>query len=261
MISRFVIYPYKVTSESAHRLKDALKEAGKTAIIVYPDRNYQCKEGDLIIGWGASKEPKWKSSLGKAGEALNLWDKVENSIDKKKAFSWFSNMHVSIPKYTDQEQEAYSWLCNGEIVVGRKQLRGMKGNGIIIMKNKSAFVSCKLYTKFIPNTVEYRVYVFGDEVIDVIQKRRQQGTNDPGFVRSEENGWVFCRNNVHMPLLCKNHAIKAVKALGLYFAGVDILWSTTEFKPYVLETNTCPDIFGTGLKIFRDAFIGLAEEL
>ena len=257
MSRRFILYPYKVASESAHRLKDAFIDAGHKALIVYPNRSYVCKEGDVVIGWGCSKQPNWHHTLGKASKVLNLWANIENSIDKKKAFVLFEQGGVRVPERTTKEITVGVWLGQGSTVVGRHSVRGMKAKGIEIIKNPADFQECKLYTKFIPNTKEFRVYVFQDKIIDVLEKRKENGSNDPGYVRSEENGWVFCRQHVTLPIDCGIQARKACKAVGLHFAGVDVLYSKDDHKAYVLETNTCPDIFGTGVKVFRDAFLNL----
>lgn len=257
MSKRFILYPYKVESESAHRLKDAFIEAGQKALIVYPDRSYMCKEGDIVIGWGCSKQPNWSNTLGKAAKVLNLWANIENSVDKKRAFSLFEAAGVRVPERTTKELTVGVWLGQGMVAVGRHSTRGMKSKGIDIIKSPADFQECKLYTKFVPNTKEFRVYVFQDKVIDVLEKRRDSGSNDPGYVRSEENGWRFCRQQVTLPADCETQAKLACKAVGLHFAGVDVLYSKDDHKAYVLETNTCPDIFGSGVKIFRDAFLNL----
>lgn len=265
VVSRYVLYPYKVESESAHRLKDALKEAGKNAIIVYPDRKYSCEAGDLIIGWGCSKTPNWQASISKAAGVLNRWDRVEQSIDKAAAFNCFKAAGVSMPEITASAVRAAQWLGKGSIIIARTRLRGMKGQGIVVLTPDKEYDNLgqdfKLYSKFVPNTKEYRVYVLKGQVIDVLEKRRENGSHDPGFVRTEENGWVFCRNLVNLPKLCADEAIKATDALKLDFAGVDVLWAVNEHKAYVLETNTCPDVFGSGIRIFRDQFIQLGEKL
>lgn len=264
MITRFVIYPYKISSESAHRLKDYLKSIGKSAIIVYPDRAYQCQSGDVVVGWGNSKEPKWKNTLHKAKYVFNPWAAVENSIDKSKTFELLKSFGsivdntLNTPPHTIYHNTAKKWLESGKFVIGRKILRGMRGRGIVVMKSPNEFEECKLYTQFIPNNKEFRIYVFRDKIIDVLEKRRKQGTNDRGFVRSEENNWVFCRQNVILTSECKKQAILACKALGLTFAGVDVIYDAGTKKAFVLETNTCPEIFGTGVKIFAEELIKYA---
>jgi len=264
MIDRFVLYPYKVSSESAHALKDALKEAGEKAIIVYPDRNYTCQPGDFVIGWGNSKEPKWSHTISKATKLFNHWGKVAWSVDKEKAFAAFKTVGVPIPAVTTSVLTAFGWHAKGFPVIGRTLVKSMQGKGISLFfpdkeYEDSQFTECKLFTKFVPDTEEFRVYVFNGKVIDVLEKRRANGSNDPGYVRSEENGWRYCRQHVSLSDNAQQVAIEAVKALDLDFAGVDLLVSA-ERDVYVLETNACPEIFGTGVKIFRDQFITIKKE-
>jgi hypothetical protein len=96
--------------------------------------------------------------------------------------------------------------------------------------------------------MEYRIYTFGDHYVDGLEKRRlidrlNEGTVDP-FIRTEENGWVFCRPQTEIPNDCKTQAIAATASLGLLFGGVDIIWNNGEKKAYALEVNTAPGIYG-----------------
>jgi glutathione synthase/RimK-type ligase-like ATP-grasp enzyme len=73
-------------------------------------------------------------------------------------------------------------------------------------------------------------------------------------VRTAENGWVFCRNNIRTPQAeTVNLCIKAVAELGLDFGGVDCC--ETDFgTAVVFEVNTAPAIEGTTVRHYVDFF-------
>ena len=132
-----------------------------------------------------------------------------------------------------------------------------------MMYTPAEFVQCPLYTRYLKKIKEFRVYVFRGQIIDVLEKRRDSdrlhvGTVDE-FIRTEKNGWVFCRQNVHMPVDVGTEAQKAVAALGLTFGGVDVCWNEYPRKAFVLEVNTAPSIFGDGVKKFAKAIQHYAE--
>jgi hypothetical protein len=152
-----------------------------------------------------------------------------------------------------------NWLNNGHVLYARLTLKGSRGEGIeVVDKPVKRLPEALLYVKHFPATREVRVYVFKDYVIDVLEKRKsakEYKGND--WVRSEENGWVFCRKHVELPSVCSKEAIKAIKALNLDFGGVDVLYKYNQ--AVVLEVNTMPGVFGTGAKIFAETFINYHE--
>ena len=251
-ITRLVIYPYKISSESACAFRDYFKTQGWHSMLVYPNRAYLPTEGDVIIDWGMSKSPEWKRPTPSAIKIINRWTNVDRAIDKFSCLGILKDKKVSIPSFSNSAITAKKWLNSneGSVVYGRELLRGMRGKGICLLYQPSDFQTigekCKFYTFGQKVKSEYRVYVIGDKCVDVLEKRRARHENDPGLIRSEENGWVFCRQHVNIPQGCIEQAIMAVKALGLDFGGVDVIW-TWESTPVVLEVNTAPEIFGSGI--------------
>ena len=92
-------------------------------------------------------------------------------------------------------------------------------------------------------------------MIDVQKKRRRNEGITSEYVRSYDNGWVFCRRNVRIDGAMEATAIKSLMCLGLDFGAVDMI--DLEFLPLVLEVNTAPGIEGTTIQKYADAIRGL----
>ena len=118
-------------------------------------------------------------------------------------------------------------------------------------------VDAPLYTKYVKKADEYRVHVFGGEVLDVQQKRkRQEVPNDEVDyqIRNLAGGWVFCRDNIDCPSSVRELAVGAVRALGLDFGAVDIGFNRHNGVGYVFEVNTAPGVEGSTLDKYYAAF-------
>lgn len=257
-MKKIVIFPYKMTSESAKLLA-----ADLDAKRVYSDRDYSPGPDDLIVNWGSGHVPSWGRAAEQKSMILNHWHDVDKSINKITSFAKFRLAKVSTPDWTRNHSEALEWAADGEWVCCRTQVEGMDGSGLVLAKRKQDVIQSSLYTKYIKIAHEYRVYVFGDTIIDVLEKRRDSEALAAGKVnpdiRTEANHWVFCRSNVHYPMNDQG-PIKAVAALGLHFAGVDVVMDQ-QGKTYILETNTAPGIGGATVKKFSASLAQLAEEI
>ena len=252
---RFAIYPFSLTCEGAVALRDYLREQGQKAILVKRDGVFEPKEGDFIIGWGYSKAPVWEAKAGQAWKWINKYHNIHHAVNKLAAFDILGNTDIPIPKYTKVHQLASSWSNNGDTVLARGLISSNQGKGITIVPPGGELPDAKFYSRVVPSTAEFRVYSLDGKTVDVLEKRRANGSQDPGIVRTEANGWVFCRQNVSLPPQCAILARQALHALGLQFGGVDVLWNKNTQKATVLEVNTAPGIFGTGIKKVGDAFL------
>lgn len=249
---RIVVYPYKMASESSELLADALD-----TFRVYPDRKYVPRPGDVIVNWGNGHRPIWANHIDGKVKLLNHWDKICLSVNKIDSFTLFKKHGVQTPRWTRSAEVANEWLEDGHWVCCRQEVEGMDGSGLVLAKTPKELVPAKLYTRFIPQEKEFRVYIFDGKMIDVLEKRRDAEALKAGKVdeniRTETNNWVFCRTGVHPPKDCEQVASEAIKALGLTFGGVDVIQSKKDGKTYVLETNTAPGIGGTTVTRFVEA--------
>ena len=270
-MSRLVIYPYKMGSESAKKLAEALDIKR-----VRPDGRYRYRQGDKIINWGNSTRPNWLTE--EASETmLNHPEAVKMASNKINTFEALTRAEVPTLDFTTDSYEAQRWLNDGEGVYIRQVVTGHSGEGITVMRNpgseyqdilnematklsemgydalaseveyeavlsveRQLVPQAPLYTKAKENNGEYRVHVFQGKVIDYRKKSRRDG--DPAQegqsdVRTLGNGWVFRQSNLKRLERIEELAIQAIEALGLDFGAVDII-KDENGEVYVIEINT-----------------------
>jgi D-alanine-D-alanine ligase-like ATP-grasp enzyme len=169
---------------------------------------------------------------------------------------------VNIPNFTTHRADAQRWLENDECkVMCRTILNGHSGKGIVVAREVEELVDAPLYTEYIKKTHEFRVHVFNGNVIDYVQKKKRAGVEERNkYVRSVENGWVFCREDIEVREDVKAIAIDAVLALGLDFGAVDVILGH-DGNVYVLEVNTAIGMEGTTVECYKNAFQEFLNEL
>lgn len=207
-----------------------------------------------LINWGASALP----ARIKYANVLNNPDAVKVASDKLQSFRAFHGK-VCIPEFTESLVEASEWIKDGCEVVCRTILRGKGGNGIIIASTEQELVKAPLYVKYVKKSDEYRVHVFNGQMFHKQRKARNRAVPDEDVnwkVRNHDNGFIFQIEDFVMPDDCEKQAVEAVKALGLDFGAVDVIFNKKENKAYVLEVNTAPGLSGTTLDKYVEAFNG-----
>ncbi len=99
------------------------------------------------------------------------------------------------------------------------------------------------------NGEDHRLYIVGEKVIGAIKRK-----NDADFRSNVEHGG---KGYPYEPSLEeKELALKAHKALGLEFSGVDILFDNNG-NPLICEVNSCPHFMG----LLKATGIDMAEEI
>lgn len=247
---RPVILPYNKFSQSAKALQKWLKENGYPKI----KRTLNPKENRFVINWGSSKV--------EINYGLNQRCSVSWASDKLLTFLALQHAGISIPDFTTSTEEAQKWIDAGEIVVGRKLLKGHSGKGIILFDSETitSDLICPLYTKYKKKKYEYRIHVFHKTVIDFQQKKKRKGESVGSTkIRNHANGWVYCRDDVVLPEDAATEAVNAISALDLDFGAVDLIYNEKENKSYVLEVNTAPGLFGTTLENYGKAIKSMME--
>lgn len=252
-LDRVIIVAAKGMFPSARKLANALQpETKRKVLLVKPDSNtFKHRETDELINWGCSHHPNWFDA--RKGHFIN--DPAANAIavNKLKTFQALQDK-VNIPEWTTDPKDIQNtgeWLA-------RTNLTGFGGDGIILFdSNKDECPDAKLYVQYKKKKKEFRVHVFGNEVIDVTQKKKR--TNFDGEVntkiRNYGNGWVYCREDIEIPNDLFDQARAALEAVGLTFGAVDIIWNEKENKSYVLEINTAPGLEGTTIESYKNAIL------
>lgn len=253
-ISKAVLLPYKIGSQSAKRLALALTEKLHLKVRrVRHEGNYRPKLHSLIVNYGSATRPLWPNR----GNWLNDPAAASRAGNKLSAFQAFRAAGLSIPEFTQDRVQAERWIEDGSTVVCRTILNGHSGRGIVLSDEEHPLVYAPLYVRYKKKRKEFRVHVFQNQVIDVAEKRKRRRENRPdtfdGFIRNLHNGWVFCRDNVLRPADLDSLACAACRATGLDFGAVDIVWNEKENKCYLLEVNTAPGLEGTTLVNYTNA--------
>ena len=241
-----LIYGYKFASESSKTLSKALGARR----IKHDSKTFIGRARKTVINWGCSKLPDEVMKC----QILNHPDAVRRAANKLVTFSVLRQWDVSIPPFTTNKEETANWTT----IVERHVLNGNSGEGIVICEDGAELGDAPLYTKYIPKINEYRIHIFNGEVIDTQRKARVKDVADEDVnwkVRNMDNGFIFARNEGHdMPQCVREEAVKAVKALGLHFGAVDVIYNERDAKAYVLEVNTAPGLAGTTLEKYVEAF-------
>lgn len=268
-MSRIVIAPYHGRVSAARHIAEAL---GGIRVKRLASR-YRYRPGDVVINWG-------RSDVERYPDMLNEPRSVENAIHKLSAFRAFNAAAVPTVEWTTDRATAEEWWSRGNNVLCRAQLTGRGGNGIVMMgandvvghgehANYDEFPRAPLYTKYFKHKDEFRIHVWGGNVIDIQKKKLRTEVRDklrgPNMddvkdyvysVRSYANGWIFAREGVACPEQVSQAAISAVSALGLHFGAVDIGWNRQHSRAAVFEVNTAPGIEGTTLARYIGAIRG-----
>lgn len=245
------LYSYSQYSKSAALLAAALgvvrvRHTGKVA------------KTDVLINWGASllnftRDIRYK-------QILNPPEKVGIAVNKLTALQALSG-YVRIPEFATSIVEASKWLDEGAAIVERHTLTGHSGAGIRIVAKGEKLQHAPLYTQYIRKAEEYRLHVFNKQVFFVQRKARNLEIENVNWkVRNLANGFIFAHQGVDVPDEAKSMAIASIRALGLDFGAVDMIYNERHDKYYVLEVNTACGLEGTTLTKYCEVFNKFKEE-
>jgi hypothetical protein len=100
--------------------------------------------------------------------------------------------------------------------------------------------------------------VLNGEVVDIQRKARYRSVPNEQvnwLVRNHDNGFIYARNEgVEPPHQVLEQAVLAVKAIGLDFGAVDIIYNEYNEVAIVLEINTAPGLTGSTLTGYAERF-------
>lgn len=223
---RTKVYPYKQGSASAKALASVLN--GKVLKCV--GSKYVPKSGDLVINWGSSAPPSF-------GPATTLNADVGTAQCKLKTFEALKAAVVKAPPFWTSKDDIPD---NAFPVVCRTVLNGHSGQGIVVAQTRDDLVPAPLYTGYIKKKDEYRVHVLRNDVFFIQRKARKTSVLTPNWtIRNLAGGFAFVEDDSPIARSrLADTAILAIKACGLDFGGVDIVWNEQSGTAYVLEINT-----------------------
>lgn len=245
MPTKFIVYPYTLQNSYARDIANGLNTHRVRSNGLYvPQRHH------VVICWGKVPRPTWNMQVPRM---LN----ANSEPNKLFAFRKMLAFGVSIPPFACVRGEAQALFTGpNSKVVCRTQLSSFEGRGIVMALRPQDLVEAPLYVKYIPKEHEYRFHVMGGEVIDVTRKRLRNGAPEERnkYICNTGNGWIFSRRLDEYPEQANTEAINAVRALGLDFGAVDLVISSGNGRPYVLEVNTAPGVEGTTVTKYVESF-------
>lgn len=249
MVSRVRILPYRQGSRSARSLADSLN--GR--VLRLEGSRFRPRATDLIINWGntnAYNHPR----------VLNRPEEIRNASNKRTFFERMARtdgMVDLIPRFwTDPAaipDDAFPVVC-------RTVLAGHSGDGIVIADNRAGLVRAGLYVQYVKKQSEYRIHVgiMPDQQAHIIAEQKKVRRADAGEVdfriRNHAGGFIFQRNGIEVPEVVRTAAINALRASGLDFGAVDVIFNARSGRAYVLEINTAPGLEGQTVTDYQTFF-------
>lgn len=205
-----------------------------------------------LVAQGLSTQLGYKVWRGPSVKPHRTHLRYGDQKGKIEQYSFFQNSGIPALEYTTEDSVACEWLNQDKCVVGRKLTHASEGKGIVIMEGdvNQVFTPCPVYTLYRKKKREFRVHIFKDQVVHVLEKRRSsnyEGTTDTK-VRNTANGYVFCSENVVEPEGIRELALKASKVTQSDFKGVDIGWNEKKQELFVIEVNSAPGIEGSNVE-------------
>lgn len=185
----------------------------------------------------------WRSKVSKPLRKNLLYGDCQ---DKLSQYKWFEAAGIPALPYTTSQEVVSQWLQEGQTVVGRKLLRSSEGKGIVLLVPGDSVVQCPVYTQYRKKKKEFRVHIFGDSVVSVLEKRKKKDADKTETkIRNTANGYVFCRQDVVKPPGIRELAIQASKVTKSHFKGVDIGYNEKLNQLFVIEVNSAPGMEGS----------------
>lgn len=253
------IYPYKPASKGAKDLAEALG----VRRIKHRSSRFRASPQKVVVNWGCGAD-NWPRELNGC-RIINNPAAVSLCSNK---LSFFRNVSEAeqgprVPPFLTSRQDVIQRLSGGAGVewVARTVLQGHSGAGIILINGDTPpedVPQASLYTKYIKKTDEYRVHIFQGEVIDVQRKARSMDVPDDQVnwqVRNHANGFIFARNEGQpVPADVAGQSLLCMRAVGLDFGAVDVVYNGRREEAYVIEVNTAPGLVGTTLENYTRKF-------
>jgi len=196
----------------------------------------------------------WCSKKAKHGRENIVYGDCKNKIEQ---YQFFQQNSLSALVFTMQRQEAQEWAGAGVPVICRTLTRASEGKGIVIAETPEAVVFAPVYTQYKKKKKEFRVHIFQNKVVQVLEKRKRkefEGERETK-IRNTANGYVFCSNGVVEPMGIRELALAASKVTNSDFRGVDIGFNEKLNELFVIEVNSAPGIQGSNVARYIEAIV------
>jgi glutathione synthase/RimK-type ligase-like ATP-grasp enzyme len=231
-------------------MKHVINKAGRKRLVSSNLKSSSLK----LLAQGLSKKLGYKvlRSSKPHPHRLNLrYGDLKNKIEQ---YQWFDKNLIPSPPWTLSKEVAKQWASNeGRILVCRTLTRASEGRGIVLAETPEQVVNAPVYTLYMKKKKEFRVHIYKDQIVHVLEKRKRAGVACDSKVRNTANGYVFCSEAVAEPEGLRELALKASKVTQSDFKGVDIGYNEKKNELFVIEVNSAPGIMGTNVSRYIDA--------
>jgi glutathione synthase/RimK-type ligase-like ATP-grasp enzyme len=190
-------------------------------------------------------------------------------VDKLAQYKWFKEKGLSALEFTTSADEADAWVSKGHAVFGRKLLNASCGDGIVVIESGSKSTventHCPVYTKYKPKKREFRVHVFKDKVVTIVEKRRKtdwKGDKSDTKIRNLANGYIFCQEvdlSEKLRARINSLAVESSKVCSSDFRGVDLGYNEKHDDLFVIEVNSAPGIEGSNVGKYIEVMKGFVK--
>lgn len=266
----FVLFGQK-SRPSAKELAAVLRDGSNATVLAGTIVSKSIAGSDYLINVGTTAVQKFDPKI----KIINHPSAVQVSANKRLARMRFKAKKIPAPAL---------WLSSDNIpdcefpVVGRTTFH-MKASGFWYCKNKAEARAAERkgathFLKFIKNTREFRAHVFStcidpkspsDYIIAKLSEKRASEESDGTIIKNHDNGYKFLP-----PLTKDKEALEMVRAVaketlhkfGLHFGGVDIMFSNSTRRVYVLEINSTPcltDENSTTVEVYAEKLKGIMK--
>ena len=212
----------------------------------------------IAVGLSTAKKRKIWRTAKLNPKRNNLF--YGQSVNKIVQYNYFKANNIPALEFTTDIAQAGAWLDDGHTVFGRTLLNSSCGKGIVVIEdggNGYELVNCKVYTKYKKKKREFRVHVYKDTVVAVVEKKRKKeftGERDTK-IRNLANGYVFCQTVVDEPEGLRTLALRAAKVSPSHFRGVDIGYNEKKDELFVIEVNSAPGIQGSNVTAYINTIL------
>lgn len=218
-----------------------------------------------LIRWGSSAYPELDEI---ASNVINRAVAVSLAANKFLSLEALSGSEIPVPKQIklsslqDQTLQAIAALGLNLPVLARQESHTRGRDILLCLQNKDISRAIRWgkthITEYIPTKEEYRVHVFGGQVIKVSRKVLMSREAYVPYLRNDDNNHTYRNTRIKITDNQKQVAIDAVNALGLDFGAVDMVISDND-SPFVLEVNTGPSLIDSGIEIYSNKIREILE--
>lgn len=199
---------------------------------------------------GLSTHCGYKVWRSKSSRSFNENLKYGDCKDKLFQYEWYAANEVPALPFTTSKEKVKEWLAETNVVFARTLTKASEGKGIVVLNPDDTIVHAPVYTLYRKKKKEFRVHVYKDKVVAVLEKRKRKGFEgaSDSKIRNTVNGYVFCSQDVVEPEGIRELALKARKVTSSDFVGVDIGYNEKFKELFVIEANSCPGIEGSNIQ-------------